>query len=121
MVVLAAHGSRASEANEAHVAMAAALRDALDGAADVVPAFLELAEPSIGVAIDQVAGAGTARVIVVAHFLYPGRHVTEHVPEIVAAAAARHPEIQVELAGASGSAPEMVGLLAGLARSALSG
>ena len=116
-VVLIAHGSRAAAANEAHRAVAHQVAAALG--VPVHAAYLELAEPSIGEAIDAAAAGGAARIVVLPHFLYPGRHVTEDVPAIVAEAAARHDAAAVELVAASGDDPAMVDLLVELAGQAI--
>jgi sirohydrochlorin cobaltochelatase len=116
-MVLVAHGSRAAAANAAHQAVAERLASELD--ASVRAAYLELAEPSIGDAIDAAAADGATRIIVLPHFLYPGRHVAEDIPAIVTEAAARHPAVEVELTAPSGDDPAMVRLLADLAGRAL--
>ncbi|MEZ5137526.1 MAG: CbiX/SirB N-terminal domain-containing protein [Acidimicrobiales bacterium] len=118
-LVLVAHGSRATTANDAHRAVAARLAERLG--ATVRSAFLELAEPSIGDAIDDAVAAGAPQVVVLPHFLYPGRHVGEDIPAIVAEAADRHPGATIELARPSGDDPAMVELLVELARRALDG
>lgn len=109
-VVLIAHGSRAEAANEAHRTAAAQLEALVGGL--VLPAFLELAEPSIGAAIDHAAGADATRILVLPYFLYPGRHLTEDIPAQVDAAAAKHPTSHVELLPAFGADPGVLGLLA---------
>lgn len=116
-VVLVAHGSRASAANEAHRAMAAHVAQAIG--APVHPAYLELAEPSIGAAIDDAAAGGATRIVVLPHFLYPGRHVAEDIPAIVAEATARNEGTAVELVAPSGDDPAMAALLVALAQRAL--
>ena len=116
-LVLVAHGSRAAAANAAHRAVAAELAERLG--ATVHAAYLELAEPSIGAAIDAAAADGATRIVVLPHFLYPGRHVAEDIPAIVAEAAARNASAAVELVAPSGDDPAMVELLAALAARAL--
>lgn len=111
-VVLVAHGSRAAAANEAHVAAAAALAERTGR--PVHPAFLELAEPTIPDAIVAAAAGGTPRVEVLPHLLYPGRHVREDIPALVAQAADGLPGTEVVLLAASGEAAAMVDLLASL-------
>lgn len=110
VVVLVAHGSRAEAANEAHRMVAAELARRTGRA--VVPAFLELAEPSIPDAIAAVAGSGAGEVLVLPHFLYPGRHLTQDIPALVAAAAEALPGTSIVLLPPSGGDPAMVDLLA---------
>lgn len=116
-LVVVAHGSRATGSNDAHLATAAALDRLVP--ARVVAGFLELAEPSIGAAIEEVVESGAALVLVLPHFLYPGRHLTEDIPAIVAAARERHPQTSMRLLPASGSGQAMLDLLADQVRSEL--
>jgi len=109
IVVLAAHGSRADAANEAHRVLAADL--ARRSGTDVVPAFLELEDPDIGSAVDLSVEAGAATVRVLPFFLHPGRHLSEDVPRIVADAASRHPRVTVELMDYFGGDPGVVEIL----------
>lgn len=115
-VVLVAHGSRAPEANEAHRQMAVAV--AAEVGLPVVPAFLELAEPAIPDAIVAAVDAGAARVLVLPHFLYLGRHVATDIPALVAEARARRSAAVVELLDPSGADPRVTRLLAAQIRRA---
>ncbi len=109
-VVLVAHGSRAAEANRAHLDLAAAL-DARVGPT-VVGAFMELAEPSIGDAVARAAEAGATVVAVLPYFLHPGRHQRVDIPQLVADAAAARPGLEVRLLDPFGSDPAVLDLLA---------
>ncbi len=118
-VVLVAHGSRSAEANQAH-------RDLADALADrsgwpTMAAFLELADPSIGAAIAEVASRGAKRAVVVPYFLHPGRHQSEDIPRLVSEAALLHPGLAVVMGDAFGADPEVVTLLVGQVERALGG
>ena len=108
-IVFVAHGSRADDANDAHVALAHALANRVAPA--VYPAFLELAAPSIPDAIDSAVNGGATTVVVLPYFLHPGRHLREHIPEIVAAAADRHPDCDVVLGSAFGDDHALIDVL----------
>lgn len=54
---------------------------------------MELAEPSIEEAFDRCVAAGAQKVVLHPFFLSPGRHVTSDIPELMNAAAKRHPEV----------------------------
>ena len=110
VVVVAAHGSRAAAANEAHRAVVARLAQQVP--ARVVPAFLELTEPSIAEAIDAAVASGAATVVVLPYFLHPGRHLARDLPAIVADADARHPGSRVHLTESFGARPELLDVLA---------
>ncbi len=115
VVVLVAHGSRAEAANDAHLALSERVASA--AGVPVVPAFLELAEPSIPQGIDRAVELGATTVRVVPYFLSPGRHVGEDIPRIVAEAAERHrPDAAIELTTHVGDDPRMVELLVELAQ-----
>lgn len=53
---------------------------------DVLPAYLEIAPPSIGEAIDLCVRRGAARVKLLPYFLLLGAHVTQDLPTIAAEA-----------------------------------
>jgi sirohydrochlorin ferrochelatase len=110
VVVLVAHGSRAPEANEAHIELVQSVREAAE--VDVRPAFLELAEPSVPDAIDHAVDDGATRVLVQPHFLAPGNHTTRDIPELVAAARRRHPGIRIEGGSHTGADPDLPRLVA---------
>jgi sirohydrochlorin cobaltochelatase len=116
VTLLVAHGSRNPRAADAHeqlcVAVTEAASAATGAAVRVVPAYLELTEPSIPDAIDAAVVAGARTVQVLPHFLGPGNHVLVDIPEIVEAARSRHPGVQIELSEHLGADPALVDLLA---------
>lgn len=59
----------------------------------VEPAHMELAEPSIEAAFGRCVARGARRVIVCPFFLGPGKHWTQDIPRLTAAAAAKHPGV----------------------------
>ncbi len=77
----------------------------------IVPAYLELAEPSIPTAIDAAVAGGATQIRLVPHFLGPGNHVAVDIPEIVAAAGERHPGVEMEVSEYLGADPALVDLL----------
>ncbi len=119
VVVVAAHGSRAVAANDAHRAVVARLAEQVP--VRVVPAFLELTEPSIADAIDVAVAGGASSVVVLPYFLHPGRHLTEDLPRIVAEADERHPSATVRLAPSFGADPALGAVLAAQVARSLDG
>ena len=71
----------------------------------VEPAHMELAAPSIADAFGRLVERGASRVVVSPLFLFPGRHVQEDIPELVAAAAEAHPDVEVTIADPIGMHP----------------
>lgn len=93
-IILFAHGSRVESANEAVRITARALAQA-GGYPLVETAFLELAEPGLGAAVDRLAEQGAERVVVVPYFLTLGTHMQRDLPLLLEEAACRHPGLAV--------------------------
>lgn len=119
ILILAAHGSRAEQANQEVVSLAARLALRLESAFQGVrPAFLEIAAPSIPQALDAAVSDGATDIVVLPYFLAGGRHVTSDIPRLVAAKRREHAGVQIRLAPYLGTAPELEAVLAGLAGAA---
>ncbi len=103
-LVVVDHGSRRHEANTWHEEFVRGWND-VAGYRAVEPAHMELAAPSIGDAFDACVGAGCDVVVVAPYFLWPGRHWSEDIPALAAAAAARHPGITYLVAAPLGPHP----------------
>lgn len=106
-VVLVAHGSRHPDAARDHATLCVEL--AQQTGMQVLPAFLELNEPSI---VDAcVAAAGDCPpdevVWVVPYFVHIGNHTTRDIPAAVDKARADAPSTMFALAPHIGSALEM--------------
>jgi sirohydrochlorin cobaltochelatase len=96
-LLIAAHGSRDPAGVEEFWALAEAWRglrpDRMQAAG-----FLEFARPTIGEAIDQLAGRGARRIAVVPAMLMAAGHVKNDVPSEVAEGRLRHPSIDFRMA-----------------------
>lgn len=79
-------------------------------------AFLEFMTPSLPDAIDAAVAGGTTGVVVVPVFLAQGGHVRREVPELIAAAQARHAAVDIRLGQALG---ESASVIAAMAQAAL--
>lgn len=118
-LILIAHGSRRSESNDEVRALAAALAKRLtDDYAKVLPAFLELAEPSIAGAIDAAVATGARELVLLPYFLAPGNHVRHDIPAAMAERQAAHPHVAMHLLPHLGASERMPELLAELIGSA---
>jgi sirohydrochlorin ferrochelatase len=115
-IVLIAHGSRTVAANKAHRTMAVDLEAMLG--LPVWAAFLELADPLIPAAIHQATAAGATKVLVLPYFLYPGRHLSLDIPELVTTTAAMHPDVEIVMMDGFGADPAVLGLLVSQVRRA---
>jgi sirohydrochlorin ferrochelatase len=114
--VLIAHGSR----NPAAAADHAELTDRIARAAGtlVLPAYLELSEPSVSQAVDRAVDDGATTVRLVPLFLHVGNHVLRDLPALAEAARRRHPGVTVVLDEHIGADPALVELVAGRIRGA---
>jgi len=121
-ILLVAHGSRVESSNaeikelaqrlKTHLATASGSQLNPVGIEPVVEyAFLELAEPSIGDAIDQCATHGVTTLHVLPYFLAAGRHVRDDIPEEIERAALKYPEMQISLSPHVGKSDLMLDLL----------
>jgi len=83
-------------------------------------AYLELCPPTIATAIEAAVTAGASRIRVLPLFISGGGHVQADVAPQVEAAAARHPDVSVELLPALGEHPVVMEAVCAIARGATS-
>src|SRR5512140_852327 len=92
-ILLMAHGSRVSEANDAAREIAAMVKT-MSGYEIVEVAFREMHNPNIQAGIDRCVAQGAQRVLLMPYFLFVGAHVREDLPEEMAQAKARYPQVE---------------------------
>lgn len=91
-IVIVDHGSRRAESNDMLLEVVRNYQE--QSHFDIIePAHMELADPTIADAFDNCVARGAMRIIVMPYFLLPGRHWYKDIPELSAAAAARHPHV----------------------------
>jgi sirohydrochlorin ferrochelatase len=96
-LLIMAHGSPDPASNQPIYAIADRVR--LAGRySQVVVCFMELNEPSVDTAIDDLVAQGVGRLIAAPYFLQLGGHVAEDLPATIAAAQLRHPTTTIVLA-----------------------
>ena len=117
-LVVFAHGSRVTAANDAvrAVAREASLRA---GMPSYRTAFLELSDPTLAEAVSQLEAEGIRHVLVTPYFLTMGRHLTEDLPRLLADVRSEHPGMTVEASPPLDGHPDLAGILASRARSML--
>lgn len=103
-IIVVDHGSRRDESNRLLPYVVADLKKQT-GWEIVEPAHMELAEPSIDAAFERCVAQGAKRVIVHPYFLGPGRHWSEDIPQLTAAAAAKHPGVEFSVTKPLGPHP----------------
>lgn len=109
-VLVLAHGSRSPEAQ---TSLAELARRVANERPDwiVEHAHMELAEPDFMSGIDRLVERGATRVELYLHFLSSGYHVRETIPELIAHARERYPELEVESSAPIGAHPRLVDLI----------
>lgn len=95
-MLLVDHGSRLAEANAVVEEVAERVRRRLPDHL-VAVAHLELAEPGVETALEQLVAQGATDVLVHPFFLAPGRHSRRDLPGIAARAAAHLPGLRVRV------------------------
>jgi sirohydrochlorin ferrochelatase len=112
-IIIVDHGSRREESNRMLERVAEAFAGRFAGRFDVVePAHMELAEPSIATAYARCVERGATRVVVCPFFLGPGKHWTQDIPALTAAAAEKFPHTRYHVAQTLGLDDLILDLLA---------
>jgi sirohydrochlorin ferrochelatase len=117
-VILLSHGSRAPEARDYFIEIAALVKQ-LTGWPNVEPAFMELCEPSLGQAVDARVAAGANQIVILPCFLHPGRHLIHDIPRLMTEVQRRHPHVPLILSDRLGTHPELGRLIADCVNQAL--
>jgi sirohydrochlorin ferrochelatase len=105
-VIVVDHGSRRGQSNELLLEVVQQFAIAT-GLAIVEPAHMELAEPSIDTAFSRCVARGAQTVVVFPYFLLPGRHWSDDIPRLTAAAARKHPGVSYLVTAPFGLHPLM--------------
>ena len=92
-ILIMAHGSRIPEANDAMRDIAAMVKD-MTGFDIVEVSYREQHLPNIQQGIDACVAQGARRVLLVPYFLFVGAHVQEDLPEEMAMAKERYPNVE---------------------------
>lgn len=92
-ILLMAHGSRIAEANDAVREIAALVKE-ISAYPIVEVSFREMHLPSIQQGIDSCVAQGAERILLLPYFLFVGAHVQEDLPEEMAMARERYPNVE---------------------------
>jgi sirohydrochlorin ferrochelatase len=117
-ILLIAHGSRRSQANEELEQIAQALRQC-EQFDYVQPAYLELTEPTIEQGAAACVAHGASIVILLPYFLSPGRHVVDDLSAACQRLRQLYPQTQFTVAPPLGQHPAIIDILRDHARIAL--
>jgi sirohydrochlorin ferrochelatase len=108
--IVFAHGSSVESANQA-------VREVAKQAAELgawrvfAAAFLEGGKPSLAEAIDELAGRGESRFIVVPYFLTTGLHLQRDLPRLIEQIRTKHGGIEIEVTPPLDGHPAMAAAL----------
>ena len=117
-VVLFAHGSPVTEANDGVAALARAVAERLvDGF--VLPAFLDPAKPNLGDAVAEAVARGSSRIVVMPYFLTMGLHLRRDLPVLIEEQRARFPRVEILVTESLEGHPGMAEAVAGRVRETL--
>jgi sirohydrochlorin ferrochelatase len=108
--VLVIHGSRYPGTAEQLSALVDALRRLRPGDR-VVGAFLEILQPTVGAAIQQLVEEGSTTIVLLPYLMLDGRHSREDLPAMAREAETRHPNLVVRVAPPVGVRTEVLALL----------
>lgn len=93
-LIIVDHGSVVEEANELLLKVAEMIRDDEACGFDMVRySHMELAGPTIAQTFDACVTEGANEIVVHPYFLFPGKHSRKDIPNMVKAAAEKHPHV----------------------------
>ncbi len=110
-LILFAHGSRDPRWAEPFET----IREAIQARSPALPvrlAYLELMQPDLATAADELVAEGCTRIDVLPLFLGTGGHLRRDLPPLVEAIQTRHPQIVATLHAAAGEAPALIAAMA---------
>ena len=114
-LLIMAHGSRSDTANDEFRALVEAVAESAPGSGEeyvaVLPCFLELAQPSLVEAIQQLEHQPVTHVQLYPLFFNKGKHVGKDIPAQVEDARERFPALTIELLDYFGNADGLASLV----------
>ncbi len=97
-VVILAHGSRGqrgiAEVPESLKRIADGVKPLLPPGVAVIGAALQFNHPTLEESVASLTSNGVQRIVIMPYFLFPGRHITEDIPQLVEKLKRIYPEIQ---------------------------
>jgi len=109
-IIVLAHGSRAERADN----VLSSLVDKFSSEVDyeyVERAAMELTEPTLADKVEDLAGRGVEKIIVLPLFLFPGIHVQEDIPAMMEKLEENYPKIEFKLGEIVGDDDKLVDIL----------
>ena len=116
-VVILCHGSRgeqgALEVAETLKRLTEGVKPLLSPGVEVIGAALQFNHPSLEEAAESLVGWGVERIVIMPYFLFSGRHITEHIPELLNKLRGVYPEKQFIMATPLGLEEHFITRVAG--------
>ncbi len=114
-LLIMAHGSRSETANDEFRALVEKVAESAHGRGQeyvaVIPCFLELAQPSLIEAIQQLEHQPVKTVQLYPLFFNKGKHVGRDIPAQIEEARERFPDLVIELLDYFGNSEGLAGLV----------
>lgn len=92
-LLILAHGSRKKESNQEIIALAKKIEKIAAEFAFVRCAFLQFALPTFEEQVQNLVDKGATEIMVFPYFISSGSHVVCDIPQLVAQARAKHPQV----------------------------
>ena len=112
VLLIVDHGSRLEGAHAQLLELAQSVQARLPHF-QVRVAHLEMVEPSLDQAVAACVAEGVTELVLYPHFLAPGRHLSQDIPEQVEALTQRYPGLTIRTTPALGDLPGLVDLIVG--------
>jgi len=111
-LLVISHGSRRSASNDEVFRLTDELRTHARATIPLTQcAFLEITQPSVQTAIDELVASGATEIRIFPHFLAAGTHVAKDIPREIDAAAQRYPQLTFILLPHLGALPGLADLI----------
>lgn len=115
-IIILAHGSRGERGKKEVAAVlrrtATELRPQLAPDIEVIGAALQFNQPSLEEAVALLSKKGINRMVIAPYFLFAGRHITEHIPQLMTKLQRDYPETKFILADNLGLDESFIDLMA---------
>ncbi|MGI5950291.1 MAG: CbiX/SirB N-terminal domain-containing protein [Brooklawnia sp.] len=118
-VVFLGRGTSVTEANADHERLGRILLEE-GGYADLVSGYIQVTSPGLAAALDRAHALGGRRIVVMPHYLFPGR-LQQWAQQQASKWAETHPDAEVRLAEVIGDCNELAAVVVDRYRDALAG
>lgn len=115
-VIILAHGSRGErgvvEVSKVLEGVAGGVKALLAPGVEVTGAALQFNRPDLEEAVASLVRRGVSRVVIMPYFLFSGKHITEHIPELIEKLKGVYPGRQFVIASPLGADERFIGHVA---------